>query len=142
MEAEQSALLSLSMRWVGRCLTFYVPKANVNAANGTHHLEHTDLLNLDVPMPIIKLFCKCIDRNKDGEIQYEEFTHAIRYGQMDYVVGTYEGKRIGDPTQPLGDSVLEAELPYGIMTDAPKNLEKFDKEMNRRFGKIKVGPSD
>eukprot|EP00948_MAST-09A_sp_MAST-9A-sp1_P001742 g1742.t1 len=97
-----------------------------------------DSLNLKVNAKTLDLFCLLVDKDKNGVIDYEEFTHSIRYGKMVYLPGdkNYKGKSF-NPEEPLGDSVLVKELPYGVMSDAPKNLEKFDKIMNKRFASLK-----
>ena len=77
-----------------------------------------------------------IDKNHDGTIDYDEFTQGIRYGRLGFHKTKQRRRVQANPDEPLGDSRIEKDLPFGVMADAPKNLEKFDKEMDRKYGSI------
>ncbi|MEC7237364.1 MAG: EF-hand domain-containing protein, partial [Pseudomonadota bacterium] len=77
------------------------------------------------------MLLRAVDKDASGTIDYVEFTDAIRMGRVDYIKPPLKARCGPDPDMPFGD--IKQRMPWGVMKDADRNLEAFDKKINSMF---------
>jgi len=77
------------------------------------------------------LLLEKVDKDGSGSLDYVEFTDAIRMGRVDYVKPEGRHRCGPDPDAPFGE--IGHRTPWGIMADAGRNLDVFDKKINSMF---------
>lgn len=98
------------------------------------------MLNLGVSEPVLIDIMKSVDRDGSGSIDYQEFCDSLKFKRISFkaLPSTKAGGtryRTGpDPDAPFGEPMYDQ--PFGIMVDAKRNLENFDKKMNGKWVRL------
>lgn len=93
-----------------------------------------EMLNVAPSDAILDKILATTDKDGDGTVDYREFTDAIRMGKIPFIrTGAQARCSVLDPDLPFGDPV---DTPFGIMTDAEKNLKEYDAKVDEMFGAL------
>eukprot|EP00854_Cymbomonas_tetramitiformis_P004655 gene4655-5700_t len=93
-----------------------------------------EMLNVAPSEAILDRILTTTDKDGDGTVDYREFTDAIRMGKIPFIrSGGQAHSAVLDPDLPFGDPVA---TPFGIMTDADKNLKEYDAKVDEMFGAL------
>ena len=110
------------------------------ALDSDEFMRAMNMLNLGIGKPILEEIMRSVDVDGSGNIDYAEFCDSLKFKRITFKqlpprkAGGARWRQGPDPELPFGDPTTK--LPFGIMSDAVRNLETFDSRMNGKWSML------